>query len=79
MSAATTRTRSSGMPNASAAIVAKVVSVPLMSTEPVTIVMPPSESSRQAAAAGSRPPGHQPMPTPTASFSGRSPRACQSG
>ena len=57
VSPATTRTRSTGNPKASAAIAAKTVSVPVMSTAPVTTVSPPSLSSRQLAAAGSSPPG----------------------
>ena len=48
------------MPSPSAAIVAKPVIVPDMSTTPVTTVTRPSASRRQMAEAGWRPPGHAP-------------------
>ena len=70
VSALTTRTRSALTPNASAAIAAKVVWTPVMSATPVMTVIFPSESSRQAAAAGSYPPGHHPIARPTPSSSG---------
>ena len=79
VSPATTRTASWSSPKASAAIDWKTVSVPLMSTAPVTMVRRPSASRRQLAAAGSRPPGHQPRATPTPSPSGSSPRRSHSG
>ena len=53
MSALTTRIFDGSTPNASAAIVAKPVSTPLMSAAPVITVRLPSASRRQAAAAGS--------------------------
>ena len=61
------RTRSTGTPNVSAAIMAIVVSVPLMSLWPTWTTRLPSGSTRQPAAAGSRPPPQPPtaMPTPS--------------
>ena len=53
----TTRTLSGESPNASAAIAAKPVFTPLMSTAEVTTVIVPSAVTRHTAAAGSLPPG----------------------
>ena len=57
VSAETTRTCSGERPNASAAMAAKPVLTPLMSTAEVTTVIVPSAFTRQTAAAGSFPPG----------------------
>ncbi len=57
VSAETTRIWSGESPNASAAIVAKPVFTPLMSTADVTTVIVPSWFTRQTAEAGSVPPG----------------------
>ena len=57
VSAATTRTWSGDRPKVSAAIAAKPVFTPLMSTAEVTMVIVPSWFTRQTAAAGSVPPG----------------------
>src|SRR5579883_2483347 len=60
VSPVSTLTRSSGTPKVSAAIMAKVVLVPVMSIEPIWTRRVPSGSTRQPAAAGSRPPPPQP-------------------
>ena len=57
VSAMTTCTFSGGRPKAAAAIVAKPVLTPVMSTADVTTVIVPSVLTRQTAAAGSLPPG----------------------
>ena len=75
VSAATTETSSAAMPSPSAAIVAKPVIVPDMSTTPVTTVTRPSASRRQMAEAGWRPPGHAPTAIPTPSPSGSDARS----
>ena len=79
VSPADMRTDSSPTPNVSAAIVASAFSTPLMSATAVTIVSLPSESRRQIAAAGSRPPGQNPSARPTPSPSGSSSRPAHSG
>ena len=63
-----TLTASTGMPRASAAISASEVSEPVRSTLPTMKVMVPSASRRQAAAAGSVPPGQLPAATPIPTF-----------
>jgi hypothetical protein len=83
LSPLTTRTSPVGTPNASAAICANPVLVPLMSTEPTMMLSVPSRSMRQAAFAGSMPPIQPPTATPTptrrpagALGRGRRPRSC---
>ena len=65
LSPLTTRTSSTGTPKPSAAICANAVFVPLMSTEPTTMLIVPSRSIRQTAFAGSMPPIQPPIATPT--------------
>ena len=62
-------TLSGEMPNASAAMSARPVDVPLMSGEPTITDSVPSDSTRQPAADGVRAPPHAPSATPTASSS----------
>ena len=67
LSAVTTRTRSIGTPNASAASWVKIVFEPVRSTAPSKTVSVPSVLSRQFAADGSTPISQPPMATPTPS------------
>ncbi len=57
-----------GVPNASAASIAKVVFVPVMSEWPSWSEMVPSVFNRTLAAHGSSPPGQPPTAIPTALF-----------
>ena len=77
VSSATTSTESWRSPNASAAMSAKVVATPVMSTTPVETVGVPSLLGGMVAPAPCPRPG--PGDSPTPSFGGSRSRACQSG